>query len=207
MPAPPALQYLFASAIWEEQLCAHTVPLLSSEGTDTHRHTHMHGCTQESKGRHALHIYVESTNMHGMNSAHTYEGTHTHRHSRPLTAHHLCAASDFSLCFVLCPCFCFHKRAVPFLLSTLSLIVPRLIRWVLQARDPYVMSLLPVHWHLTCIFFGFLPTYRIRKCHYLAGCFQVELSKTASLPSLSVFYLSWAVWANQIYRWGTIRYP
>lgn len=93
-----------------------------------HRHAHMHGCTQESKGRHALHIYVESTNMHGMNSAHTYEGTHTHRHSRPLTAHHLCAASDFSLCFVLCPCFCFHKRAVPFLLSTLSLIVPRLIR-------------------------------------------------------------------------------
>lgn len=124
----PALQCLFASAIWEEQLHAHTA-----------QRAHAHTCMdahKKARARDALHIHAACARMHGM-SAHTHARARIH--SRPLTARHLCAASDFSLCFVLCPCFCFHKLSVPLLPSSHSLVLAGLI-----SADSHVMSRPPV---------------------------------------------------------------
>lgn len=101
---------------------AHMQYLSSAQRAQTHTHTRKRGqtCTAHtcSVRKYAWHE----------RSAHTYRGTHADMHSRPLTARHLCTASDFSLCFILCPCFCFHKLLVPLLPSSHSLILSLLLR-------------------------------------------------------------------------------
>lgn len=135
VPTLPALQCLFASTIWAEQHCAHTVPLLGTEGTDTHTHAWM--CTRrqgQARTPNSCSIHKHVRYKHR---------THTRMHSRPLTAHHLCTASDFSLCCVLCPRFCTHKCFVPFRLSSNSPTILQLFRRNFRATDPRVMSCPP----------------------------------------------------------------
>lgn len=66
VPTLPALRCLFAEAIWEEQLGAHTAPQLSSEGVEINTHKHMHGFAQGQKC--TLHSCSMHTLMHGMNT-------------------------------------------------------------------------------------------------------------------------------------------
>lgn len=104
--------------------------------------THIHTCVvAHKKARVDIHsTYIQHAQICMVWILHTHikarTHAHTHAHSRTLTAHHLCAASDFSLCYVLCPCFCFHKLSVPRLLSTHSLTMSHLIGWVSEPRIP-----------------------------------------------------------------------
>lgn len=150
-----------------------------SSAQRAHTHTHTHGCTQESTGRDVLHIHAACTQMQGRTTAHTHThtGRHTHRHSRPLTARHLCTASDFSLCFVLCPCFCSHKLSVPLLPSFLSSSL------ILPATLPPQIPVL-CHDHLCIdtlhVFFFSIVANKIKMRRCLTGLFQdyLELSET-----------------------------
>lgn len=61
-------------------LCSVCLPVPSGKNSSAHMQslssaqraqTHMHGCAQESKGRHGPHIHAVCTSTHNMNTAHT----------------------------------------------------------------------------------------------------------------------------------------